>query len=233
MTEFWKDGPTGNVGAPPAPTAAPALPAAAQPSDFWKPSASIGQGGTPEQQRAFADEMVRAGVMSKEAADANLRAQEVEPAPADTRGEEARQFDATFPAARPEEFNLQLGFRWRDAQPGWLNDVNRDTANFLGAMAMPASIGEALAERIFDVNAKIDAMRGPDRVLWLQENKVQLQRLLGDNAPQRLDAAIATLKDRGGPYLALVTAKGIHNDATVAANLILHSERLAARAGMK
>ena len=203
---------------------------------FWQtPAPQIGGGAhlTPAQAQEMASAMVQHGGLTREDADRALAASGHEPAPADTRTDGQKQFDATFAAAAPENYKLNLGLRWRDAQPDWVNDVSRDTANFLSAMAMPASIGEAMAERIFDVNAEIDALRGPDRALWMQENELQLQRLLGDTAPQRLDAAIAALKDRGGPYLALVIAKGIHNDATVAANLILHAERLTARKEMK
>ena len=86
MTEFWKD-------APIAPTLSPAPDPA---SPFWKPSTAIGQGGTQDQARAFATEMVRTGGMTPEAADAALKAGGNEPTPVDTRGEEAKAHDATW-----------------------------------------------------------------------------------------------------------------------------------------
>jgi hypothetical protein len=220
---FWKDGPK------------PA--AAASPSEFWKPAA-VGQGGTPEQAREMADEMVRTGAMTKDAADAALRAGGNEPAPADTRTDAQKDFDATFaPPPAPEGYKLDYINR---LPPG--TDTNT-VALFNGAatawlheLQVPAGLGTSLVERAMEVGQRAERMSAPELELWRREQAVAFDRVA--KTPERAArlrayaAEVLATPTRSPEFSAGLLKSGARFDATVLMNLALHGERLAARRAM-
>ena len=221
---FWKDGPK------------PA--AAAQPSEFWKPVAAIGQGGTPEQARAMAEEMVRTGAMTKDAADAALRAGGNEPAPADTRTEAQKDFDATFaPPPAPEGYKLDYMNRlppntdantvamFNGAATGWLHEIQ-----------MPSGIGTALVERAMEVGQQAERMSAPALELWKREQAVAFDRVA--KTPERAArlrgyaAEVLAMQTKSPEFSAGLLNSGARFDAQTLMLLALHGERLAARRAM-
>jgi len=208
------------------------------PQGFWADAPTIGQGGTPEQARAFADEMVRTGAMTREGADAALKAGGTEPAPADTRSEQAKTFDVTFaPPPAPEGYHLDYMNR---LPPG--TDTNTvaqfhvAATSWLHEIQMPANIGAAMVERALETGRRLEGVSGPALALWKQEQAVAFDRIA--KTPERA----AQLRAYAADVLAMATKSpefstgllksGARFDATVLMNLGLHGERLAARRAM-
>ena len=221
---FWKDGPK--------PAAAP------QSGEFWKSSPAIGQGGTPEQARAMADEMVRTGAMTKDAADAALRAGGNEPAPADTRTDAQKDFDATFaPPPAPEGYKLDYMNRLPpNTDTNTVALFNGAATSWLHEIQMPAGIGTAFVERAMEVGQQAERMSVPELELWKREQAVAFDRVA--KTPERA----AQLRAYAAEVLASPTkspefSNGLLNsgarfDATTLMLLALHGERLAARRAM-
>ncbi|HKU54038.1 MAG TPA: hypothetical protein VJP60_01635 [Rhizomicrobium sp.] len=251
MSDFWKDGPTGNMAATPAPApaaAAPASPfwqdgpkpaAAPQAGDFWKTSPAIGQGGTPEQAQAFAAEMVRTGAMTKDAADTALRAGGNEPAPVDSRSDEAKAFDATFaPPAAPEGYKLDFMGR---LPPGTSTPTvalfNGAATAWLHEIQMPAGVGTALVERAMEVGQRAQQMSPPQLELWKREQAAAFDRVAKSPARaaelRRYADKVLAMQTKSPEFSAGLLKSGARFDATVLMNLALHGERLAAREKLK
>ena len=222
---FWKDGPKPS--------------AAAQPSEFWKPAAAIGQGGTPEQARAMADEMVRTGAMTKEAADAALRAGGNEPAAADTRTDAQKDFDATFaPPPAPEGYKLDFMNRLPPGTPvTTVSLFNTAATSWLHEIQMPAGVGSSLVERAMEVGQRAQKMSPPQLELWKREQAVAFDRVA--KTPERAAqlrayaAEVLAMQTKSPEFSAGLLKSGARFDATTLMLLALHGERLAARRAMK
>lgn len=246
---WWADGPTGNMGATPAPApaaAAPAspffqspAPATPQPGEFWTSSPAIGQGGTPDQARALADELVRTGAMTKEAADAALRAGGNEPAVADTRSDQAKSFDATF-AAPPTPEGYKVDYINRLPAGTDTHTValfNGAATSWLHAVQMPAGVGAALVERAMEVGQRAARMSAPELELWKREQAVAFDRVA--KTPERAAklrvyaAEVLAMQTKSAEFSAGLLKSGARFDAAVLMSLALHGERLAARKAMK
>lgn len=203
------------------------------------PAPTAGQNGTPEQARAFADEMVRAGVRTREEADAQLRSAGYEPAPVDTRSDEAKSFDTVFaPPPAPEGYRLDYINR---LPPGTeistVAQFNGAATSWLHEIQMPVSIGVATVERAMEVGQRAARMSAPELELWKREQAYAFDQIA--KTPERA----AQLRSFAAEVLAMATKSpefsdgllksGARYDATVLMNLALHGERIAARRGMK
>lgn len=201
-------------------------------------SPAAGQGGTPEQARAFADEMVRAGVKTREEADAQLRAYGYEPAPVDTRSDEAKSFDATFaPPPAPEGYKLDYINRLPPGtETSTVAQFNGAATSWLHEVQMPPSIGAAMVERAMEVGQRAERMSAPELELWKREQAIAFDRVA--KTPERA----AQLRAHAVEVLAMPTKtpefsigllqSGARFDATTLMLLALHGERLAARRAM-
>jgi hypothetical protein len=219
---FWRDGPK---------------PAAAPQTEFWKPSAAIGQGGTDAQAQAMADEMVRAGAMTRDAADAKLRADGKEPAVADTRTAAQKQFDASFPVVPPIEFHLTyVGNVPPGTEVSTISEFHTEATSWLSEVGMPPAIGQALVEQAMRTGQRGASMSPPARELWKREQASMFDKIAKtpERAAQLRAYAVQVLD---GASKAAGFSNGLRQspaiyDAMVLLNLGLHGERLAARKAM-
>ena len=231
MTEFWKD-------APIAPTLSPAPDPA---SPFWKPSTAIGGGVnlTQDQQREMAVELVKHGALTPEKAAEILKAQGTEPTPVDTRGEEAKAFDASFaPPPAPEAYRLDYVNRLpAGTDPNTVALFNGAATSWLHEIQMPSGVGTALVERAIDIGRHTERMTAPQLELWKREQAVAFDRVA--KTPERA----AQLRAYAAEVLAMQTKSpefgngflksGARFDATALMLLALHGERIALRSKMK
>jgi hypothetical protein len=248
MSEFWKEGPTGNMGATPAPAPAAAAPAspfwqdgppAAPQTEFWKPSTAIGQGGTEAQAREMADEMVRTGAMTKDAAEAALRAGGNEPAAADTRTDDQKDFDATF-APPPAKEGYKVDYINRLPFNTDTNTVflfNGAATEWLHGVQMPASVGTALVERAMEIGQRAERMSVSELELFRLEEAAAFDRAA--KTPERAAqlrayaAEVLAMQTKSPEFSTGLLKSGARFDRTVMMALALHGERLAARGAMK
>jgi hypothetical protein len=191
---------------------------------------------TPAQAREMADAIVQHGGMSREAADAALKAGGHEPAPADTRTDEAKAFDASFAAAAPNDYKLDyIGRLPTGTATATVAEFNQIATSWLSEIGLPPNIGPSVIERSMEVGQRNAQLTPAARELWRREQAVQFDRVA--RTPERA-AALRAFADqalaRGGkPFTDVLRKSGALDDATVLMNLALQGERAAARSNMK
>ncbi len=75
-------------------------------------------------------------------------------------------------------------------------------------------------------------MTATERGLWEASQRVQLERFLGPNYADRVEAAVPFLNRAKGEFVSKLVQDGVTKDAAIMTQLVLHAERLAAREKM-
>jgi hypothetical protein len=184
----------------------------------------------PSQTSDLMAELVRVGALTQDAANEKLAAAGIS-IEADTRSDAAKEFDSTpsLAGAKPEQYRLNLGYRFPDADPETVLQIDRDMTGFLSAAGLPVGVGEEVAERILNVRDDLKIMSPAERGLWEQTQRMQLERLLGPNYADRVSKAVPYLNRAKGQFVNALVQSGATRDASILTQLVLNAERLAAR----
>jgi hypothetical protein len=184
----------------------------------------------------MADAIVQHGGMTREQADAALRAGGDEPLPADARSDEAKSFDATFAPAAATDYKLDyIGRLPPSTATGTVTEFNQIATGWLSEVGLPSAIGASVIERSMEIGRRNAQLAPPARELWRLEQAALFDQIA--RTPERATALRAFADQalaRGGAAFTNELRKcGALDDATILMNLALQGERIAVKSKMQ
>ena len=194
--------------------------------------------GTPQQLVELMDGEVAAGRLTREKADAMLRADGVEP-PARKAEEalfvppdEAETTAEVFPAARPEDYRMPRLTQGSEELTQEHIEFDRQARTWLAAAQFPREIGSAVADEVARVDARMQAASDFEFSAFQAQETAQLRRMWGKDYDRKMGLArqlVAEIEAQSPGLVHVLNETGAGSSATVIANFALQAERLQAR----
>jgi hypothetical protein len=186
---------------------------------------------SPEQQREMARWLVEDGY-DRAAVDEALAAAGLDPLPKEENlSPEAAAIDQLFPPAKkPEEYVMPV---LAEGEYGTeVQAFDQQARGWLAEARFPRELGSSIAKAAQGEALKLETMDGTGRELWAREQRVMLQRLWGNKFEAKQAVArqlVQELEAKSPGLVRFLEETGLTNSATLAAQLALQGERLAAR----
>lgn len=188
---------------------------------------------TPAQLHIIAADMVQAGKLTQEQANAELAAAgaPLPAAPAAPLSAAAAEIDAAYPPARPQDFKAPY---FGDEFTPEIQQRDVYIRGVLAEARLPAGIGNAVYAEIARFEKLTASMTPAERELQKRSEEFKFDRLHGPRAGVMKLAARRLVRDleakRPG-LVALLEQSGAGNSVAIGSYLAQHSERLAKRNG--
>lgn len=194
---------------------------------------------SPDQVAQMASWMVESGTLDQNRANELLSANGLKPiAQAESLSPIAREIDSFFPPAAPEDFEfppmLSNGHEITEGDKTLINAQNL-TRTWLSEARFTKGIGNFIIQEAAKTEAQLKDMAKPERDLWAQSQRVEVERLLGQNqAAEKIKLAnqlIFELEKKNPGLVSYLEQTGVGNSAAIVMQFAQQAERLYMRKG--